>query len=87
MLDVRFNELNLLAVVLLIKRRIKVLVVASQCECSCGRPRNLGPIRCGWKLYGGEEVDRVLNEEDCVKSRFIMNHFMTFKVMRLGDES
>ena len=86
-LDVRSNDLNPSAVVLLIRKRIDVLLVASPCECSCGGPRSHGLIKCGGRLYCQEEVDRVLKEENYVKSRFAMNHFMVFKVIRLGDQT
>ena len=86
-LDVRSNDLNPSAVVLLIRKRIDVLLVASPCECSCGGPRSHGLIKCGGRLYCQEEVDRVLKEENYVKSRFIMNHFMIFKVTRLGGQT
>ena len=94
-LDVRSNDLNPSAVVLLIRKRIEVLLVASPCECSCGRPRNLGPIMCGGKPYGQEEVDRVLKVEKYVKREFRVmrsrnqdgHGTMTFKVMRLGDQT
>ena len=86
-LDVRSNDLNPSAVVLLIRKRIDVLLVASPCECSCGGPRSHGLIKCGGRLYCQEEVDRVLKEENYVKSRFVMNHFMVFKVIRLGDQT
>ena len=85
MLDVRFNELNLLAVVSLIKRRINVLVVA--------RNVNVRVVDQGiWAQSGvdgsftvGRRWTGFLTKR--IVSRFIMNHFMTFKVMRLGDES
>ena len=91
-LDVRFNELNISAIVSLIRRRFEVLVVASPCECSCGLPRNLG-IMCGGKPCGQEEVDRVLKVEKYVKREFRVTRSrnqdghgtMTFKVMWLGD--
>ena len=93
-LDVRFNELNISAIVSLIRRRFEVLVVASPCECSCGLPRNLG-IMCGGKPCGEKEVDRVLKMEKYVKSEFSVmrsrnqdgHGTMSFKVMRLGDQT
>ena len=94
-LDVRVKELNLSAIVSLITRRFEVLLVESPCECSCGRPRNLGSIMLGGKLYGQEEVDRVLKVEKYVKREFRVTRSrnqdghgtMTFKVMRLGDQT
>ena len=94
MLDVRFNELNISAIVSLITRRFEVLVVALPCECSCGLPRNLG-IMCGGKPCGEKEVDRVLKMENYVKSEFSVmrsrnqdgHGTMSFKVMRLGDQT
>ena len=94
-LDVGVNELNVSAIVLVITRRFEVLLVESPCECSCGQPRNLGSIMCGGKPYGQEEAERVLKVEKYVKREFRVttsrkedgHGSMTFKVMRLGDQT
>ena len=94
-LDVGVNELNVSAIVSVITRRFEVLLVESPCECSCGQPRNLGSKMCGGKPYGQEEAERVLKVEKYVKREFRVttsrkqdgHGSMTFKVMRLGDQT